>query len=656
MRRFLWFGIVILAMILVACIETSHDDIEDDSLNPDVVDGDEGGDFGNSITLYLSVDVTDSEFEELTAALAESDPGAEVELIVSDRDFTITPGRSQELSACLLWDGPYVEVNGDPQGGTAQSIVEAVEPLDFVVLVDAPQLGIGLEVVGDTGENTIERCDSRRVTVWLDPAEELDLDALRESAIEIPGVLGSSSTAAQEPLFTPDLSSYPDVQACYPPSLLDLTIYLEEADADLGAGVVSLFQDIVGIAGFSGPGIDPELDPISRWEVEVFEGDEGFYEENCLAVEVYVELDGNITDEEAAVVVARAKGIEGVADVDLRLTEFVSGDDCEAGDHRILGVVFDVPADMVDPCFTASSQMTIYRGDAALATAQVICEALCQIPGVLGIHGEGRDFQEDGRRGVGLAERCETFLEDPPPPPEHLVIPQDVEGPIAEGVARSSGGSPAPDVLGSVPCDEGKPPLPLGTVSDVPEGIRLDFLFELCWEGCFRDAHFVDPDDPDMGSGRFTAGAPFHIRHGFPSISDDALGPGFDVVVYVTPIDEDYVEQGEGESPSRSENVTYRYTSDYVVRGSSGSCGPTYGMQEEPVSCEWFVHEFDEGLPAGRHAIWAVWEAPCSAWVDYGFTNSCDDPDEVVSLFSSGVDSPFEFSPPRYDEPRGSGF
>jgi len=60
------------------------------------------------------------------------------------------------------------------------------------------------------------------------------------------------------------------------------------------------------------------------------------------------------------------------------------------------------------------------------------------------------------------------------------------------------------------------------------------------------------------------------------------------------------------------------------------------------VNCEWFVHEFPEGLPVGRHALWAFWEAPCSAWLDYGFTDSCEDPNEVTSRFASGVDSPWE--------------
>jgi hypothetical protein len=57
-----------------------------------------------------------------------------------------------------------------------------------------------------------------------------------------------------------------------------------------------------------------------------------------------------------------------------------------------------------------------------------------------------------------------------------------------------------------------------------------------------------------------------------------------------------------------------------------------------------------EGLPDGRFALWAVWEAPCSAWVEMGFTDACVNPDEVMSFFSSGVDSPFDEWDPEYVE------
>jgi hypothetical protein len=212
--------------------------------------------------------------------------------------------------------------------------------------------------------------------------------------------------------------------------------------------------------------------------------------------------------------------------------------------------------------------------------------------------------------------------------------------------SAATGGSPLPDVGGVVAGDDGSGPLPLGTVSGIPDSVQLDFLFEFCWGpngGCFRDGHFMDPSNPGVGSGPFTSGEPFHVRHGFINNGDEPLGDGFDVVIYVLPMDE------PGEFGGESIGDAFRYTSDYVVRGTSEQCGPTYRSQEGPVTCEWFVHEFNDGLPEGRHALWAVWEAPCSAWVDYGFTDSCADPNEVMSLFSSGFDSPFGPFPPSYD-------
>lgn len=66
------------------------------------------------------------------------------------------------------------------------------------------------------------------------------------------------------------------------------------------------------------------------------------------------------------------------------------------------------------------------------------------------------------------------------------------------------------------------------------------------------------------------------------------------------------------------------------------------GVNSEPVTCEWFVHEFHERLPIGRHVLWAFWEAPCWAWVEFGFVDSCTDPTEVMALLAPRVDSPWE--------------
>jgi hypothetical protein len=105
---------------------------------------------------------------------------------------------------------------------------------------------------------------------------------------------------------------------------------------------------------------------------------------------------------------------------------------------------------------------------------------------------------------------------------------------------------------------------------------------------------------------------------------------------------------GEG-----GDQATYRFTSDYVLRGTSDRCGPTYETQTGPATCEWFVHDFPDGLPEGRYAIWAVWEAPCRAWIDMALADACKDPDEVISLFSSGFDAPYTESGPRFTEVEG---
>ena len=211
--------------------------------------------------------------------------------------------------------------------------------------------------------------------------------------------------------------------------------------------------------------------------------------------------------------------------------------------------------------------------------------------------------------------------------------------------SASTGGTPQPEIVGATLGDAGTERLPLGVVSELPSHDYLNFLFELCWfEPCFRDAHFTQTADPTKGSGPFTSGRPFYVRHGFVNDSVGPLGDGFDVVLYVFPMDQ------PGEFEGIAQGVTTRYTSDYVIRGETDQCGPTYGSQSGAVSCEWFVHEFPDGLPDGRFALWAVWEAPCSAWIEMGFTDSCVNPDEVMSFFSSGVDSPFDEGGPQYNE------
>ena len=177
-----------------------------------------------------------------------------------------------------------------------------------------------------------------------------------------------------------------------------------------------------------------------------------------------------------------------------------------------------------------------------------------------------------------------------------------VPRPTHDVATLPTGGTPLPDIAGARPGDDGRGPLPLGTINDAPNPDRLDFLFEFCWPKCFRDRTGWTPE-PEAGLGRLDGCRPFYVREGFINNGAEPLGDGFDVVLYVTRM-------------NGSKEATYRYTSDYVMRGTSERCGPTYETQTGPATCEWFVHDFPKGLPEGRFAIWAAWEAPCKAWID----------------------------------------
>jgi hypothetical protein len=204
--------------------------------------------------------------------------------------------------------------------------------------------------------------------------------------------------------------------------------------------------------------------------------------------------------------------------------------------------------------------------------------------------------------------------------------------------AAATGGTPRPDFGSAVPGDDQSERLPLGVVTEIPTGNRLDFLYERCEFGfaCYRDAVFVNGEDPSLVSAGWQADRPFHVRHGFINEFAEPLGEAFDVVLYVS--------ESLGPEDFATGGRVHRYTSDYVLRGTTDTCGPTYRTPAEPVTCEWFVHEFADGLPAGRFALWAFWEAPCSAWIDYGFVETCTDLNEVMANFASGVDSPWEAS------------
>jgi hypothetical protein len=226
----------------------------------------------------------------------------------------------------------------------------------------------------------------------------------------------------------------------------------------------------------------------------------------------------------------------------------------------------------------------------------------------------------------------EIRITDPAPPPGDFMElpPGGPELEVDASGAAATGGTPLPDFANAASVDRSEC-LPLGVVTEIHPDNRLDFLYERCdgESACYRDV-FVNRDDPSLVSAGWQAGRPFHVRHGFINESDEPLGDAFDVVLYVY------------ENGFTGVGAAHRYASDYVLQGTTDACGPTDRTSTGPVTCEWFVHEFADGLPAGRFALWAFWEAPCSAWIDSGFVDNCADPSEVMALFASGLDSFWE--------------
>lgn len=226
-----------------------------------------------------------------------------------------------------------------------------------------------------------------------------------------------------------------------------------------------------------------------------------------------------------------------------------------------------------------------------------------------------------------------------------------VSGPAIDNASQGAG----PETIGSsVPLEPGLDS-ESGVLAPLPDNTWLNFLFEGC-DGCPLDAHWMEPTNlPDwmeptnlsVGTGTWTAYRPFHVREGFVTKGDAALGEGFDVVLLITrrPCWECGGEPPAGVYPL---DETIVETTDYVTRGTTEYCGPGYASQDGPQECEWFVHDFSDGLPPGRYDIRADWHAPCSAWVDLGFVETCADPNEVMNLFNSSVNAPI-VNDPSYD-------
>ena len=84
---------------------------------------------------------------------------------------------------------------------------------------------------------------------------------------------------------------------------------------------------------------------------------------------------------------------------------------------------------------------------------------------------------------------------EPTTPLDTPVVPSDAREPLPPEKSLATGGTPSADIDGAVLADDGASPLPLGKIVTLPDNVRLDFLFEFCFDGCHLDAHFMDPNN-----------------------------------------------------------------------------------------------------------------------------------------------------------------
>lgn len=208
---------------------------------------------------------------------------------------------------------------------------------------------------------------------------------------------------------------------------------------------------------------------------------------------------------------------------------------------------------------------------------------------------------------------------------------------------------PVPPDDGNPALDPVRPQRPLRLRMELPDTTQLLRLEDCEWWGCnpsssisraFSIGGFGALGDYEDGVWHWVAESPFHIRHGFVNESSTPLSGEFDVVVYVTAPSEAFdLTVYDPASPVYQWDNTYEFSPDYKVRGTSDKCGPGFWNQAQPQACEWFVHEFPEGLPPGTYDIWVKWEAPCWAWQDLGLVESCADSNQVTSEFAAVTDN-----------------
>jgi hypothetical protein len=395
---------------------------------PALFHGDEMFEPGGFATVYLRPESSGDEIALVTAAIEDVLSGSEFSYgIQTHEPFAIgllEPGlfdADPNLLACFRYDlSPRLDIElKEPDPALLQRVADAMAGHPAVSSVESPGLEFGYTDVPEEyateamvyEEFLYETCESGQIWVLIDPSlDDAARRALAERLLALPAVSGvviDRDFGDEVEHFIPDLSEYPQMANCEGPQTSSLRAILSAADEASSAEVVAAFGSDAQVLGFLGRYLADSLDPILAWENQVDW-------ELCERLTAFVELDSDITDADAAVVVARALGVLGVADIELNLYDPTAPDGCEesgdepeeeggapppdamgisVGNDALGSVAVPVRSKLAaalsptyNPCYVPeTSTMTIYRGDPDLATHRALAAALCDLPGVLSI-------------------------------------------------------------------------------------------------------------------------------------------------------------------------------------------------------------------------------------------------------------------------------
>lgn len=415
-------------------VTLSHPDPDESGVGPAGFEGDEGFEAGRFATIFLAPHAAAADTAALTgrvdAILTNSEFSYTLDLQEPYLDLSFEPGLFEDhpgLLPCFRYDGaPHLNIElKEPDPALLRSVADALHDDPLVVGMESFGLDLGYSEIPDEfatdeegrhlgyDEYLAEECFGYRVSVITDGS--LDADSLRRFAEEIlalpavAAVLVEPSFDDEGEFFSPDLSDYPDMAPCFSPETSSITAVIPEGDRASSDAVIDAFHDDERVLGFFGRYVDESLDPYLAFEQEA----DAFFE-RCERMTADVELAVDISDADAAVVVARVLDVPGVADIELNLFDPEPREGCEEFEGE--GEILDPPPDawgstgggslnapgrvarslgapiaalsepIVDPCFVPeTSSLTIYRGDPDLASQPVLADAICDLPGVLSI-------------------------------------------------------------------------------------------------------------------------------------------------------------------------------------------------------------------------------------------------------------------------------